>query len=308
MPFFSVIIPTYNRAPFIAGAVRSVLNQSYLDFELIIIDDASTDETESIVNGFSDNRIRYFKNEMNIERCKSRNKGISLATGRYICFLDSDDYHLPIHLEKLYDKISERSFPQALFFTNALNCDEEGVLTERLCPSLSDHNVFHYIVTYTFNPQRMCIHRYILEEFQFDPDVYVCEDVDLAARIATRYEVIQVPERTTVYVHHPSSFTGGDNRKPFKELENYKRIFAKPELLYKIPGKSKRRIKSMCYFHIAVYCDKNKQKGKMYKAILKSFFFFPRGYNGKTNKILFVMFLYNIPVLGKLFKLLRKSF
>lgn len=302
IPFFSVIIPTYNRASFIKKAIQSVIDQTFTDFELIVIDDASTDNTGEIVQSFSDSRIIYVRNETNFERCISRNKGITLAKGNYICFLDSDDYHLPNHLDVLYNAINVKNYPVALFFTNAWNTSLDGNLSERFCPPLSAYNIFHYIVTFTFNPQRMCIHRSILQEFLFDPNVFVCEDLDLSARIATKYQIIQVPERTTVYVHHPDSFTGGDRKKPFKELENYRIIFAKPELRNKIPSKSKRRIISMCFFHIAIYCERENQTLLMYNAIFKSFLLFPNGYNRKTNKILLVMFLYNLPIFWILFK------
>lgn len=305
IPFFSVIIPTYNRALFIKKAIQSVIAQTFTDFELIIIDDASTDNTREMVQSFSDSRIIYMRNETNLERCISRNKGIILAKGNYICFLDSDDYHLSNHLEVLYNAIKVNKFPVALFFTNAWNSSLNGNLSERVCPPLSGYNIFHYIVTYTFNPQRMCIHRSILQEFLFDPNVFVCEDLDLSARIATKYQIIHVPERTTVYVNHPDSFTGGDTKKPFKELENYRSIFAKPELRNKIPSKSKRRIISMCFFHIAIYYEREKQTLLMYNAILKSIILYPTGYNHKTNKIIFVMFLYNLPIFGKLIKYIR---
>ena len=96
---FSIILPTYNRAHRINRAIESILEQRYSDWELIIVDDASTDNTEEVIQPYlSDLRIRYLKNETNQERCVSRNIGIYTAKGDYICFLDSDDYHLPHHL------------------------------------------------------------------------------------------------------------------------------------------------------------------------------------------------------------------
>jgi len=307
MPFFSIIIPTYNRAGFIAKAIQSLLNQTFSDFELIIIDDASTDETADIVASFTDVRIKYIKNEQNLERCKSRNKGIAISQGLYIGFLDSDDYHLPQHLEILHQEIQERNKPEALFFTNAWNSNDGIKLYERDCPKLLiEDSVYDYIARYTFNPQRMCIHRNILKQFQFDPEVYVCEDLDLAARIATKYPIIQIAKRTTVYVYHLDSFTGGDSRKSFKELENYERIFLKPELHKRFSPSSIRRLKSMCYFHISLYYETHRQVWNMYKAILKSLLLFPKGYNGKTNKILFVAILYNVPIMGYIIEKIKQ--
>ncbi len=85
-PFFSVVIPTYNRASFIDKAVRSVVNQTFKDWELIVIDDASEDCTLQVLEQFDDKRIRVFHNAKNMERSASRNRGISEATGQFICF------------------------------------------------------------------------------------------------------------------------------------------------------------------------------------------------------------------------------
>ncbi|MFO7868694.1 MAG: glycosyltransferase family 2 protein [Bacteroidales bacterium] len=285
MPFFSIVLPTYNRAHMLPQAIQSVLRQTYEDFELIIVDDASTDITQQVVAQFRDKRILYIKNSINLERCQSRNIGIEHAHGTYICFLDSDDYHLPHHLETIHAAIHSSATPEALFFTNAYD-EQSGVQTERTCPPIENYNLFHYIVTYTFNPQRMCVHANIAKHIQFDPEVYVCEDVDFSARIARHYPVIQIPYRTTVYVNHPESFTGGDSQKAFKELENYRRIFTKKDLRKHIPTQSKWRLYSMCYFHIALYYQRMHLYVQMYYAIIRSFLLYPPGYNRKTNKIL----------------------
>lgn len=87
----SIIMPTYNRADVILRSVKSVLKQTYDDFELIIIDDGSTDQTEAIISGLCDQRIRYLKTETNQGACHARNRGIASAKGKYIAFLDSDN-------------------------------------------------------------------------------------------------------------------------------------------------------------------------------------------------------------------------
>jgi glycosyltransferase involved in cell wall biosynthesis len=88
---FSIVTITYNRAHLIGETIQSVLNQTYTDFEHIIIDDGSTDDTEKIVTGFNDDRIRYFKYTKSGKRSFLRNEGIRKATGDFICVLDSDD-------------------------------------------------------------------------------------------------------------------------------------------------------------------------------------------------------------------------
>jgi len=111
-PTISVIIPTYNRANFIDVAIKSVLNQSYQDFEIIIVDDGSTDNTEEIVKNFNDFRINYFFHKFNQGISAARNTGIKACQGKYIAFLDSDDEWLP---EKLDKKEGQRYLLKAIF-------------------------------------------------------------------------------------------------------------------------------------------------------------------------------------------------
>lgn len=97
----SIIMPSYNTANYIARSIQSVLAQTYQDWELIIIDDCSTDNTDDVVRTFQiDERIKYFKNHQNSGAAVSRNRALSEAKGRWIAFLDSDDLWVPEKLEK----------------------------------------------------------------------------------------------------------------------------------------------------------------------------------------------------------------
>lgn len=102
-PLLSVIMPTYNHARYIGEAIDSVLNQSYKNFELIIIDNYSTDNTEEIVASYNENRIKYSKFRNHGIIAASRNHGIKNSSGKYIAFLDSDDIWLPQKLELQID-------------------------------------------------------------------------------------------------------------------------------------------------------------------------------------------------------------
>lgn len=97
----SIIMPTYNVEKYVGQAIESILNQTYKEFELIIIDDGSTDNTFSILKNYSkkDKRIRIFKNSQNLRIVKTLNKGLKLATGNYIARMDGDDISLPTRLE-----------------------------------------------------------------------------------------------------------------------------------------------------------------------------------------------------------------
>lgn len=99
-PLISVILPVYNAEKFIKDAIDSILNQTYKNFELIIINDGSTDNSESIILGYDDKRIIYVKNERNIKLINTLNKGIKLAKGDFIARMDADDISLPNRFEE----------------------------------------------------------------------------------------------------------------------------------------------------------------------------------------------------------------
>ncbi|HNL04843.1 MAG TPA: glycosyltransferase family 2 protein, partial [Bacteroidia bacterium] len=109
-PFFSVIMPVYNRAELVKDSIASVLSQRFDDFELICIDDGSTDNTLDVLKEIAnkDRRIKLISHQ-NKGRCAARNNGINAASGEWIAFLDSDDYYLENHLSVMYQLI--QNFP-----------------------------------------------------------------------------------------------------------------------------------------------------------------------------------------------------
>jgi glycosyltransferase involved in cell wall biosynthesis len=108
-PLFSIVMATYNRAGLLPRAVNSVLNQTYRNFELIIVDDGSTDNTEETCRSFGDRRIVYFKQETNKGIMAARNRQLELARGEYLALLDDDDELVPEALEVAAGKLSELS-------------------------------------------------------------------------------------------------------------------------------------------------------------------------------------------------------
>jgi glycosyltransferase involved in cell wall biosynthesis len=302
--FFSIILPTFNRAHRLNRAIDSILSQTFIHWELIIVDDASTDDTSSFIQPYqSDDRIRYIRNESNMERCISRNIGIEAAQGEFICFLDSDDYHLPHHLERLHSFLQNQQFPKAFLFSNAYNETEEGKRSDRFCPDFPSVDTFTYFLRYTVNPQRWCVHREVMLKHLFDPEVVICEDMDTSLRIAAAgHPIMQIPERTTVYVAASDSFTHGDPKKWEKELFYLKRIFHKPELKTFLPKKETRRLVSMCYFHLAQQSSIRGERQATFRNTLKSIFYFPSGYKHGLLKINLVLLFYHLPLFGWAFK------
>lgn len=106
----SVIMPSYNTAQYIADSIRSVQAQTHENWELIIVDDCSTDHTDTVVASFSDSRIRYLKNETNSGAAVSRNRALREAKGKWIAFLDSDDLWAPEKLEKQIRFMEENNY------------------------------------------------------------------------------------------------------------------------------------------------------------------------------------------------------
>lgn len=106
MPKISIIVPMYNSEKYIKKCLESILNQTYEDFEVLLVNDGSTDKTESIVNRYNDKRIKYIKNKKS-GIGKTRNLGIDKSKGEYLMFVDSDDYLDKSAVEKLYNKVEK---------------------------------------------------------------------------------------------------------------------------------------------------------------------------------------------------------
>lgn len=121
----SIITPSYNTANFIAETINCVLNQTYKNFEMIIVDDCSTDNTDEIVMSFHDDRLRYLKNDNNIGAAMSRNRALREAKGKWVAFLDSDDLWEENKLEKQIHFMEEKGY--YFSYTNYTEIDEHGV-------------------------------------------------------------------------------------------------------------------------------------------------------------------------------------
>ena len=121
----SIITPSYNTARFIAETINSVLAQTYTNWEMIIVDDCSKDDTDAVVSSFADSRIRYLKNEKNSGAAVSRNRALREAKGKWVAFLDSDDLWEPTKLEK---QIAFMEHNDCHFsYTNYREIDDDGV-------------------------------------------------------------------------------------------------------------------------------------------------------------------------------------
>lgn len=217
-PFFSIVLPTYNRASFLSRSIGSVIKQSFQDWELIIIDDGSTDHTKELVNSFNDNRIKYFYQE-NSERSAARNKGVNQANSDWVCFLDSDDEYLPEHLEVIYKCLMSNDSPRFILTGNIIK-NKNSQIKHPLINM--DANVLVEIATKFILMNSICIEKRILEQEQFNETYKIWEDTHLWLRIAAQYPVYQMEEYTVIqHIHEQGTVVQGMKKISLKEVGQY---------------------------------------------------------------------------------------
>lgn len=195
----SVIIPTFNREKTIMHSVQSVLNQTYSDLEVIVVDDASEDNTKEIFAQIDDKRVKYVANIENKGVAEARNEGVRHAKGEYIAFQDSDDIWKKDKLEKQMNVMSENV--DCKFVYSAFNIIyREGKIAR--IPSLDKKieelqgNIFGYLLQRnTISTQTMLLTRELFEEMGgFCSGLRALDDYDFALRVAKKYPIYYVDE------------------------------------------------------------------------------------------------------------------
>ncbi|MDD5593811.1 MAG: glycosyltransferase, partial [Candidatus Margulisbacteria bacterium] len=187
MPEVSVIIPAYNYAAYTVEAVESVLAQTYKDYELIVVDDGSTDGTGEALRRFGD-RIRYFY-KTNGGACSARNFGIQRAQGRYIALLDCDDLFLPAKLETSLKAFTDKR--TGLVYTGVYLIDAAGKVTgENRTPGHSGRVLEQLVLSNFINNPSVVIDRECFDRVGlFDEKMFFAADWDMWLRIAEKYEI-----------------------------------------------------------------------------------------------------------------------
>ena len=124
-PTVSVLVPTYNRSEFLKLAIESILRQDYDDYEIVITDNCSTDNTAEVVNGFKDNRIKYYRNLVNVGATRNYNRALQMATGKYIAIFSDDDVMLPGNLAAKV-RVLDQNITVGLVQSNTREIDAQG--------------------------------------------------------------------------------------------------------------------------------------------------------------------------------------
>lgn len=275
-PLFSIIIPTYNRAFILAETIKSIENQTFTDWEVLVIDDGSKDNTKQIIDEISkrQNKIKYHY-QVNSERSVARNYGASLAIGEYLLFLDSDDFFKEDHLQNIYKEIILRKKPVALFFTDILYFSEKGVEKPEI-PRMEIGKGFEYVLLNPITPSRVCIHKEIFKTFRFDPEIVIVEDLVLWVCISTRFPIFQVNSYSLYYRMHDGNSVDLSRNSYLSRYKGLKRLFHHKiykEISKVIPLNIKKFLLAECSFNMARHFEFVKNNKMMAKMLFLSFYY-----------------------------------
>lgn len=221
-PVISVIMPVYNAQTYLHECMNSVLNQTFSDFEFIIIDDCCTDNTASILSSYNDARIKIFKNETNLGLTKSLNRAIELAQGKYIARMDADDICLPARFEKQVQLLEAN--PQIGLCGTWYESfgDRAGIARY----STTHHEiVLGLLYQSQFCHPTVMMRKEILDKhhLRYDTNFTTAQDYELWSRMAHVCEAANVPEVLLRYRFHAESIS---SKKKEQQLQNRIKIIA----------------------------------------------------------------------------------
>ncbi|WP_125721437.1 glycosyltransferase family 2 protein [Flavobacterium ustbae] len=216
MAFFSIIIPLYNKENFIENTMKSVLGQTFQDFEIIVVNDGSTDKSEEKLLLFKDSRIHYF-NKKNEGASTARNFGIEKATSNYITFIDADDFWYPTFLETMFDLISK--VPNQKVFSTAIEVDTSKKIISSAYSISKTNNDFEIVNYFKASVKESVLwtscavfHKSVFEEIgNFDTQIKNGEDTDLWIRIGLVYLVVFSWKILARYVYDAKSLSKNRN-------------------------------------------------------------------------------------------------
>lgn len=286
MPFFSIVIPAYNRANLLPETLDSLCGQFFKDWECIVVDDGSTDHTAIVMQKrcADDPRIRYVF-QQNAERSAARNNGIDHALGQYICFLDSDDRYTSGYLEELYQFLFQRDFPLALVVSDF--CLWDGHNAEPVIVPQLAGNTAEWLFQNPVSPSRACVHREVLDKYRFREDIVIVEDTVLWVSLLNDFPLLHLSKPLLWYRVHEGNSVNKKNNTGVKRLHGL-RLFFKEPLSGKLSHSFKNTILSDGYFGIGQYYFYEGNKYMAYKNLLYSIFLKP--FHPQSKPKLFLLF------------------
>lgn len=205
MPKVSVILPVFNAEKYLREAIDSIVEQSFSDWELIVVNDGSTDGSEKIIRSYTDTRIQYHNNEHNIGLIATLNKATQLCKGQYIARMDADDISARKRLEMQVNFL-DRHPEYAMCGTYAKIIDEKNQETGKILNLEDDQNLrINLLFSVPFVHPSMMFRQEVLLQNQYDPEFKHAEDYDLWCRIAKDHKVANIPHFLLKYRWHTNN-------------------------------------------------------------------------------------------------------
>ena len=293
---FSIIIPTYNRGQFIGNTISDVLNQNYENWELLIIDDGSIDNTKDVITPFTKNsKIQYIYQE-NAERSAARNLGIHHAKGDFICFVVSDERVNPDFLKLIAEGIKKYSERVGIYYYDIGFVSEnnhKNIESIRIGRQIDKKNSIDDLMKIIIGVPQLCISRQILETNKFNPKINVGEDLELLARLFSFWNFYYISGKPQIFeIEHFNRSVELRSPSNLKNIETLRFIFSKPHPGNRVSGVIKRKKMSDAYLRGAYfYCfEKKRLRGISY--LIKSIYFNPKKQlKHKANLILHLIFM-----------------
>jgi glycosyltransferase involved in cell wall biosynthesis len=291
----SVIIPTYNRAKFIQSAINSVLNQTFQDYEIIIVDDGSIDNTESIVKRFSCENIKYIRHNGNKGEAESRNTGVKNSKTELIAFLDDDDEWLPEKLQAQIELMNQFGKQVGCIYTGFIEIDTDNgsILGKSVPQKRGDIYDDLLIENCVYTPSTVLVRSECFKNVGlFDTNIKFGTDYDMWIRISREYQFECIRDPLVKYNVHQSRLSG-DYEKFIEGQETILRKYG--EILSK-----HKKAKSRHLFELGLaYCETDRaSKGR--KALMKAIYLYPWG--GRRYYINFCLSLFG----GKIFRQIKR--
>ena len=232
-PKISLIMSVYNGEEYIAEAIDSVINQSFRDFELIIINDCSTDGTSEILDNFAklDDRVKVYTNEVNLRLPSSLNKALSIANGKYIARMDADDICLPDRLQKQYDFMEKN--PDVALSSCRFMTLKNGVISSGGCGGKCDPDSINALLLVT-NPilhPGIIAKAQVIKELGYDKNFTCTEDMELWTRFVMQGHKVEIlPEYLMIYRLHDKQITETTLEKQKREVVSIQKTYLAKQL------------------------------------------------------------------------------
>lgn len=290
-PLVSIILPTYNRSKFLYRAVESVIKQTFKNWELIIVDDASTDDTQALFKDIAlqDRRIQYHRLEKNGGACIARNKGIQVSKGEYITFLDSDDEYFPKKLELQVYCFKTSEIPNLGVVSCGREDVKDGVKYREWVPSFKG-NILKNLLQKSIvgaGPPFLMIKKRVFSQNKlfFDPEMPSGEEWDLMVRICQNFNFDYVPQ-PLVRVHHHSGERVYTNERALiaieKQYAKYNHLLQKDS---KIHDKYvlKMVVQNFLYGHPDIAISKIKNQIKYKNLLVKIWLIYIRAFQKRES-------------------------